>query len=208
MSDGATASAATYTKVSAGLLDACARADPAAPRRWRLAVPGHTPAPDCTYVWLQARCTAVAPVARHRAATLDDSTGAPVFVLCTDDDTRFAPGRYLMVLGRLIRSAAFGSSWVIRPHKVVGLRCSPRPLLLFSPFLFLHHHIPTPCPLEPTDLTETRHQRLELWKTELQDAYPVTADGNEGHNDETAADATDHPITSPALSSIEFEKRL
>ena len=146
MSDGATA--ATYTKVCAGLLDACARPDPAAPKRWRLAVPAHTPAPDCTYVWLQARCTAVGPVQRHHTATLDDGTGAPVFVLSTAGDPRFAPGRYLLVLGRLMRSAAFGSSWVIRPHKVVGLRCRCRCLFFFSLlfvvfFLFFSSHTHT-----------------------------------------------------------------
>lgn len=139
MSDGA--SAPTYTKVCAGLLDACAQADTAAPKRWRLAVPAHAPARDCTYVWLQARCTAVGAVHRHCAATLDDGTGTPVLALCTAGDPRFAPGRYLMVLGRLMRPAAFGSSWVIRPHKVVGLRC--RPFFFFSFFfsLFLSSHI-------------------------------------------------------------------
>ena len=151
MSDGASASAAssasasgsggvpTYTKVCAGLLDACAHADPSAPRRWRLDVPVCAPARDCTHVWLQARCTgAPAPAARHHTAPLDDGTGAPVLALCAEHDPRFAPGRYLLVLGRLLRSPAFGSAWLIRPHKVVGLRQALSPCCVFVFFFFSH----------------------------------------------------------------------
>lgn len=114
---------AMYTKVCIGMLDAMVRPAPEPDtKKWQLVLPGCS-AVDCSYVWLQARCVArepAGPVRKHDTATLDDDTGR-VLVLTDKDSSRFVPERYYMVLGKLLRSAAYGDLWIVRPHKVVGL---------------------------------------------------------------------------------------
>ena len=110
-----------YTKVCAGMLDTMVRQEPG-DKKWQLVLPGCS-AVDCSYVWLQARCVALEPAGparKHDTATLDDGTGR-VLVLTEKGSSRVVPEKYYMVLGKLLRSAAYGDLWIIRPHKLVGL---------------------------------------------------------------------------------------
>ena len=157
-----------YTKVCAGMLDTMVRQEPG-DKKWQLVLPGCS-AVDCSYVWLQARCVALEPAGparKHDTATLDDGTGR-VLVLTEKGSSRVVPEKYYMVLGKLLRSAAYGDLWIIRPHKLVGLfrartHASSSQTAQISP----------KCNAVQTDLTDSKYQRTELWKVELQEAYPA-----------------------------------
>ena len=119
MSEGATS--CMYKKVCAGLLDTYVHADPDNPKQWIFEPPGKRL--ECSHVWIQARCVEVvhaSPKHKHTTATLEDGTGT-VLALCGDQDPLFSPGKYLMILGRLMKSAVMNNAWVIRPYKTVGL---------------------------------------------------------------------------------------
>ena len=154
-----------YTKVCAGMLDTMVRQEPG-DKKWQLVLPGCS-AVDCSYVWLQARCVALEPAGparKHDTATLDDGTGR-VLVLTEKGSSRVVPEKYYMVLGKLLRSAAYGDLWIIRPHKLVGL--------FRACVLRLKCTAHQKYNAVQTDLTDSKYQRTELWKVELQEAYPA-----------------------------------
>lgn len=130
MTDGKTEP--MYRKVCVGMLDKYARVDPGNAKQCMMELPDERF--TFSHVWLQARCTefiAASDTRKYASAMLEDGTGS-LLALCGDHEALFVPGKYLMVLGRLVKSAAMNNAWVVRPYKVVGLQ---------SKILFHHYCI-------------------------------------------------------------------